>query len=99
MFKYMWYTPFTRFLSGIVPKTIQNMQVNKLAANFSNAEAVDSDLVDLVTTTKTWLAAPKEANFFRCMQNFQNFRYGLSLCLKMMQLLGVLVRIKLEIRL
>jgi hypothetical protein len=29
MFKYMWYTPFTPCLTGIVPKTIQNMQYYK----------------------------------------------------------------------
>jgi hypothetical protein len=37
-----------------------------LAANMTDAEAVGADPVDLVTTKKTWLAAPTEANFFRC---------------------------------
>jgi hypothetical protein len=42
--------------------------VTVLAADFSDAEAVDAVPVYLATTTKTWLAAPTEAIFFRCVK-------------------------------
>jgi hypothetical protein len=68
MFKYMWYTPFTRFLTGIVPKTTQNMQLNKL-------------ILKSFFDCYNWLSVS--------MENFQNFQYDLSLCLKIVHLLGV----------
>jgi hypothetical protein len=40
--------------------------VTVLAVNFPDAEVVGAAPVYLASTTKTWLAAPTEANFFRC---------------------------------
>jgi hypothetical protein len=40
--------------------------VTVLASNFPDAEAVGAVPADWVKTKKTWLAAPTEANFFRC---------------------------------
>jgi hypothetical protein len=42
-----------------------------LAADFADADTVDAVPVDLVTTMKTWLAAPTEANFFQCTKYFE----------------------------
>jgi hypothetical protein len=46
--------------------------VTVLAAHFPDAEAVGAVPADLVTTKKSWLAAPTEANFFRCTFWFLN---------------------------
>jgi hypothetical protein len=58
-------------LMQLLRQTKTLMWVTVLAANFSDAVAVGAVSVYLATTTKTWLAAPTEAIFFRCSLQFE----------------------------